>query len=155
MRAGDKFPEELRMRDILNEDKTEVLLAIPPKLKKSSFAAKFHLHRWYQYSFFTSGLQPRSHPWFDTHLQRVHFKHLQNSLFWTQKNQFNPSLSLCWWHRNTCAFLHSVKTWLLQLSCSWIPRVSSQETSENTKQCSPGNLQVIRLDHVSPLQHVH
>lgn len=33
MRAGDKFPEELRMRDILNEDKTEILLAIAPKFK--------------------------------------------------------------------------------------------------------------------------
>ena len=126
----------------LNEDKTEVLLAIPSKFK--NLAAKFHLHHWFQYSFIISGPQPRSHSWSNTHLQTAYLKHLQNSLFRTQKNQFNPWLSLCWCHKNTCVFLSSVKAWSLQLSFSWIPKVSPQEILENPKQRSPGNLQVIK-----------
>ena len=81
-----------------------VLLSIPSKLKKSSLATKFHLHPWHQYCFFTSGPQPRCHPWSNTHLQKAHFKHLQNSLFRTQKNQLNLSLSLCWCHKTLMCF---------------------------------------------------
>ena len=44
---------------------------------------------------------------------------------------------------STCVFLCSVKAWLLQLSSSLISKLFSQETSENPKQCSLGNLQVI------------
>ena len=116
----------------LSEDKTgSVCRSI--QIQKSSLAAKFYLHQWYQYFFFTSGPQPRSHPWSNTHLQTAHFKHLHNCLFWTQKNQFSPLLSLCWCHKNTRVFLCSVKAWVLQLSSSWISKVSFQETSENQK----------------------
>ena len=119
---------------------------------KQRFSLPFHLnskinylHQWYQYSLFTSGPQPRSHPWSNTHLQTAHFNHLQNCLFRTQRNQSNPSLSLCLCHKTfVCSFV-SVMAWLLQLSSRCILKVSSQETSENVKQLSPSNLQVIKI----------
>ena len=67
---------------------------------------------------------------------------LQNILLRTQTNQFESFL--CWCHKNTHVFLCSVKAWLLQISLSRIGKVSSQETSENPKQCSPRSLQVIK-----------
>ena len=62
--------------------KTDILLAIPSKFKNSTLAAEFHLHQWYQYSFFTSSPQPKS-PSIQHSLS--YFKHPQSSLFKTQK----------------------------------------------------------------------
>ena len=55
--------------------KTEVLLAIPSRFKNHpSLPSSICINQWYQNFFFTSGPQPRSHPWFNTHLQTAHFK---------------------------------------------------------------------------------
>ena len=116
----------------LSEHKTEVLFAIQSRFKTqpsppSSICIKCSMVP--VILFFTSGRQPRSHPWSNTHLQTAHFKHLQNSLLWMQKNQFSPSLSLCWCHKNTRVFLCFVKAGLLQLSSSWIPKVASPQAT--------------------------
>ena len=126
----------------LDEDKTEVLLAVPSKLhniKKlyprcqvppASMVPIFLFHLW-SAALESSLIEP---PPSDS-IFHTSAKHL----FGTQKDQFSPSLSHCWCHKNTRVFFCSVTTWLLQLSASWLPQVSSQESfKKKSQRTQPG-----------------